>query len=291
MSSGKTIFLSYYEPFAGLCNQLYLITNHIHSAFLQGKKIYIHKFNIDIFKKTRVEASQIIDIEATNQNLEKILGTGTLETRMPEIIQDIPTLCIYPVSSIPILNCLQFNPTILDNVKKIKSNFPSGYYSIHFRLDVDCIIHYCFGKKVYSHFMELANTLSSVEYFKKLDIDKMTNYCRFLMNQYFEFLVKAGFDKTWYISTSITKDPIHQPMEKYLQQLITFIKNSGGRYYIPDKIYPERECNALVDLLILRDSTKLIGFEGSSFSEGYCFKVNSIRNVIKESFFVKEYQQ
>ena len=42
------------------------------------------------------------------------------------------------------------------------------------------------------------------------------------------------------------------------------------------KIYEERELNALVDLLVLRDSEKMIGFEGSSFSEGYCLKVNSI---------------
>ena len=58
---------------------------------------------------------------------------------------------------------------------------------------------------------------------------------------------------------------------------------------IPHKFYQQRELNALVDLLVLRDSDKMIGFEGSSFSEGYCFKVNSIRNPGKEYLFVKEY--
>ena len=37
------ILLDYYEPFAGLCNQLYLITNHIHNALVNNKQIYIHK--------------------------------------------------------------------------------------------------------------------------------------------------------------------------------------------------------------------------------------------------------
>ena len=54
------------------------------------------------------------------------------------------------------------------------------------------------------------------------------------------------------------------------------------------KFYKDRELNALIDLLILRDSEKMIGFEGSSFSEGYCYKVNTIRKVTKECLFVKE---
>ena len=44
----------------------------------------------------------------------------------------------------------------------------------------------------------------------------------------------------------------------------------------------------VVDLLILRDSEKMIGFSGSSFSEGYCYKVNQIRKVTREFLFVKE---
>ena len=51
--------------------------------------------------------------------------------------------------------------------------------------------------------------------------------------------------------------------------------------------FEERELNALVDLLTLRDSDKIIGFSGSSFSEGYCYKVNSIRNPNKEYLFIE----
>ena len=51
--------------------------------------------------------------------------------------------------------------------------------------------------------------------------------------------------------------------------------------------FEERELNALVDLLTLRDSDKMIGFEGSSFSEGYCFKVNCVKvNCVKDYRFV-----
>ena len=286
------LFLSYYEPFAGLCNQLYLITNHIHSAYVQGKKIYIHKFNIDIFKKNRIPASEFFDLHLTNLNLEKLLGPKPIETEMPGEIENIPQLCIYPVSSIEILNCLEFNENVNLKVKTIKGNFPDGYYSIHFRLDIDAIIHYTFGKDIYTRFMDLANNSleSAMEYFQSLDLNKMNKYCSFLMKQYFYFLLKMGFDKTWYISTSLTKWDIHNPMIPFLKQLVDFILNNGGVYYISPVIYQDRELNALVDLLVLRDSIKLIGFEGSSFSEGYCLKVNTIRKVTTQFFFVKEYE-
>jgi hypothetical protein len=253
--------------------------------------VYIHKFNIDIFKKNRIPAGDFFDLNLTNVNLEKLLGTRPIEIEMPELIQEIPQLCIYPVSSIEILNCLEFNSDVNLKVKTIKDNFSGEYYSIHFRLDIDAIIHYTFGKEVYTHFMDLANTSveSAMEYFQTLDLNKVNKYCSFLMKQYFTFLLKMGFDKTWYISTSLTKWSIHDPMIPFLKQLTDFILNNGGVYYISPVIYQERELNALVDLLVLRDSIKLIGFEGSSFSEGYCFKVNTIRKVTTQFFFVKEY--
>jgi hypothetical protein len=284
-------FLDYYHPYAGLCNQLYLITNHIHQAFNKGVKLYINKFNIDIFKKERVPAGEVLDLEATNKNLEKLLGVYPLETEIPEFIESIPRLCIYPVSSIEILNCLEFNGSIILEVKKVKSMFPNGYNSIHFRLDIDAVLHYTFEKEVYNHFMDLANTSTELaeRYYHTLDQTKIKQYTSFLMEQYFSFILEFGFDKPWYISTSITKWEIHNPMNIYLNKLLLFINSHCGEYHILNKVYPQRELNALVDLLVLRDSTKLIGFEGSSFSEGYCLKVNSIRKVTKNFLFVKEY--
>jgi len=286
-------FLDYYHPFAGLCNQLYLITNHIHSALNNGTKLYVHKFNIDIFCKERILACEVFDIYKTNENLKRLLGTFILQLECPETIDFIPKLCIYPVSSIPILNCLEFNESILKKVKDIQSIFSNGYYSIHFRLDIDAIIHYTFGEKVYHQFMDLANQneILAKQFFETLDSSKIEKYCLFLMKQYFTFITQFGFEKTWYISTSLTKYSIHDPMLPFLQQLVNFIINNGGVYYIPHKNFGQRELNALIDLLILRDSNKLIGFEGSSFSEGYCLKVNSIRKVTKEYLFVKEYDE
>ena len=190
---GIIYFLDYYEPYAGLCNQLYLITNHIHQAFNKGIKLYIHKFNIDIFKKERILASEVLDLELTNKNLEKLLGIPILQIEIPEYIQNIPKLCIYPVSSIEILNCLEFNGSIISEVNKIKSQFPNGYNAVHFRLDVDCILHYTFGKEVYNCFMDLANSDSELagKYYQTLDQTKIQKYTSFLMEQYFSFLFRC----------------------------------------------------------------------------------------------------
>ena len=75
-------------------------------------------------------------------------------------------------------------------------------------------------------------------------------------------------------------------MIPFLTKFTDFISKNGGNYLIQQPFYSDRELNALVDLLVLRDSTKMIGFEGSSFSEGYCYKINSIRNVTKQFLFV-----
>lgn len=283
-------FLDYYHPFAGLCNQLYLITNHIHDAFNKNVKLHLFKFNVDIFDKKRVNASEVIDIDATNKNLNQLTGKFILEKEIPSVITVIPKLCIYPVSSIEILSCLEFNETILKKVNEIKSIFGSKYNAVHFRLDIDAIVHYT-HKNQYNHFMELCNknSIKAKEFFETLDQIKIEKYCLFLLNQYFNFIKQFGFSNVWYISTSITKWEIHEPMKKYLQMFLDFILSNGGIFYISQKVYNERELNALVDLLILRDSIKMIGFEGSSFSEGYCFKVNSVRNPNKEYLFVKEY--
>jgi hypothetical protein len=282
----ETIFFDYYHPYAGLCNQLYLLTNHIHNAYLTGKKIYIHKFNIDIFKKNRVNVDLVFDLEKTNENLKQLTGIELISLDPPKVITFIPKLFIYPVSSISILNCLEFNKSIVEKVETFKRMYKS-YYAIHFRIEIDVILHYTYGKQVYNKFMDLANNNQELakEYFETLDKKIITDYCNFLMGQYIVFLKKIGFDKKWYICTSKSK---FDYFNVYLDQLIKTILENGGDFIFNFKCYQERELNALVDLLILRDCEKMIGFEGSSFSEGYCYKVNQIRKVIKECLFVKE---
>ena len=282
-------FLDYYHPYAGLCNQLYLITNHIHQCYKDGVKLFIHKINVDIFNKKRVYSNQVLDIHKTNENIKNLVGKELLIYEKPETIEYIPRLCIYPVSSIELLNCLEFHPSILREVDTLKSNFSEGYFAVHFRLDVDAIIHYTFGKEVYNTFMGIGKIEQSMEYYKQLDQQKIKNYCRFLMKQYYILISKIGFNKPWYICTSITKWRIHDPMGVYLKKLISFISDNSGSYFIPELVYDDRELNALVDLIMLRDSSGYIGFEGSSFSEGYCKKVNSIRCPNKVCYFVKEF--
>jgi hypothetical protein len=280
------LFLDYYHPYAGLCNQLYLITNHIHAAFLNGDQIYINKFNIDIFKKTRIPISGVLDLTKTHQNLLK-LGIDVLTFKKPKIIEKIPQLCIYPVSSIEILNSLEFNNLFVDIASKIQKQI-GNYNGIHFRLDIDAVLHYTFGDPVYNKFMDLANESISAagEYLQTLDIQRIEHFCNNLLQQYLGHIEQIGFENTWYICTTIAKDPLNCFTKAYRDYLLKFINEKGGKWYIHPKEFKERELNALVDLLVLRDSENLIGFEGSSFSEGYCLKVNTFRKNIKKSLCV-----
>jgi hypothetical protein len=266
------IFLDYYHPYAGLCNQLYLITNHIHQAYLKNSKIYINKVNIDIFKKERIFAFDFFDLTTTNANLKKLLGKELLLYQPPLVIGKIPKLCIYPVSSIEILNCLEFKIKI----PKIDC------YGVHFRLDLDAIVHYLFEERIYNQFMIEKHAMVN-DIIKHPEVNLYIDY---LMNQYFILINQIGFDKPWYICTSIGKNDIHNVMLPTLYKLTDFIRMNGGSSIIPPEKYPQRELNALVDLLNLRDSVAVVGFEGSSFSEGYCYKVDSIRNPTKRYVFV-----
>ena len=276
------IFLDYYHPYAGLCNQLYLITNHIHDAYQKGAKIYINKINIDIFKKNRIPAEEFFDLAKTNENIKRLTGKDTILFEKPKTNFVIPRLCIYPVSSIEILNCLEFQ-------ERFKSLVPkTSFNGIHFRLELDAIIHYLFDNDCYNDFMNHCNleTLNTSFLEKFINLPEVKKYIDYLLMQYFNFIKQIGFDKTWFISTLITKKPIHDCLIPTLKRVTDFIESSGGTWCISKQNFEERELNALIDLLTLRDSVNFIGFEGSSFSEGYVFKVNSIRKNINKCLFV-----
>ena len=268
------IFLDYYHPYAGLCNQLYLITNHIHQAYLNESKIYINKVNIDIFKKERINSEEFFDLKATNENIKRLTGKDLILFEKPLKNFIIPRLCIYPVNSIEILSCLEFQ-------EKFKSLVPKmNYNAIHFRLELEVLIIYLFDKNCYDNFMDRCNndTLSEkfCENFIKLPEVKM--YIDYLLNQYISFIKYFGFDKPWYICTSIGKKKIHNCLKDVLKYLTDFIEKHGT-ILKSKQHFEQRELNALVDLLTLRDASKMIGFEGSSYSEGYVLKVNSVKKV------------
>ena len=79
----QVIFLDYHEVYAGLCNQLYLITNHIYEAYQKKTKIYINKINIDIFKNERVPATDVFDFVKTNKNINKLIGMDLILYEKP----------------------------------------------------------------------------------------------------------------------------------------------------------------------------------------------------------------
>jgi len=275
----QVIFLDYYHPYAGLCNQLYLITNHIVDAYQKDTQIYINKVNIDIFNKERIPAEDFFDLKATNENIKRLTGKDLILFEKPQQNFVIPRLCIYPVASIPILNCLEFNEKFYQNIPKM------NYNSIHFRLELDAIISYLFDKNCYNDFMDRCNngTLSKNFCDNFMNLQEVKDYINYLLNQYISFINQIGFENPWYICTLIGKKKIHDCLKPALKNLTDFI-NKRGLVLKNEQHFEQRELNALVDLLILRDAKCMIGFEGSSYSEGYAFKVNSVRkvNYVKE---------
>jgi hypothetical protein len=150
------------------------------------------------------------------------------------------------------------------------------------------IIHYLFKKHCYENFMDRCNTKTLNPEFpeKFIKLPQVQNYIDYMLKQYTTFIMKHGFKKPWFISTLVGKKDIHNFLIPTLKKLTDFIESCGGTWFTSEKHFEQRELNALVDLLTLRDSVSMIGFEGSSYSEGYCFKVNSIRNPDKEYSFV-----
>jgi hypothetical protein len=274
MNNNTIIFFDYYHPYAGLCNQLYLTANHIVEAIQQNTKIYINKVNIDIFKKERIPACEFYDLEKTNENIKKLIGKDILLFEKPINNFKIPKLCIYPLSSIEILNCFEFQERFTSLVPECE------YNGIHFRMELDVLIHYLFERESYDKFMELCNKGSVKHTFGErfVKLPDVKKYINFLLNQYFKFITHFGFEKPWFISTLIGKKEVHDALLPTLKCLTGFIEFNGGTWFASKQHFQQRELNALVDLLTLRESKKMIGFEGSSYSEGYCYKVNSIRS-------------
>ena len=268
------VFLDYYHPYAGLCNQIYLISNHIHDAYKKGLKIYINKVNIDIFKKERVPAGEVLDITKTSENLKKLLNYDIILKNKPDKIS-IPFLCIYPVSSIEIMACLEFHSKFHPKVK--------DYTGIHFRMEFDVIVHYLFSKKCYEDYMTKCNNGIDLTKFSQnlLNLLEVKYYIQLILEQYFKSITLLK-TKTYFICTSIGKKEDQRLLLPVLDKLKNFIISQGSTFITNDENYPHRELNALTDLLTLRNSDKLIVFEGSSFSEGYCLKYNQAKNNLKE---------
>jgi hypothetical protein len=153
------------------------------------------------------------------------------------------------------------------------------YNGVHFRVEFDAIVHYLFSRNCYDHFMETKNI-------NLINIPEVKSYIENLITQYIHFIKYFGFQLPWFISTLVGKKEIHNPLMIYLKQITDLIESNGGTWFMSEQRFEQRELNAIVDLLLLRDCNNMIGFEGSSFSEGYCYKVNLIRNPLKQYKFV-----
>ena len=276
------IYLAYSLDYAGLCNQLYLISNHILEAINAGVDIYIPTMNVDIFYNKRVPTNEILDIHKTNENINKFLkkNVNILKTKIPDGLNwYVPKLLVYPVMSVEILRCLEFHESI-----KLNAIIPCKYNTIHFRLDIDSIIHHVYPPDMYDYFMGLSQ-IDKISFSNRVaKSPEVVEYCNRLIGNYFEYIQLIGFELPWYICSPLGKNQVHDSVLWTLDKLKDFITNGNGTIIKSKECYQERELNALVDLLILRNADTIIGFEGSSFSEGYAYKLRSPRNIY---YFVK----
>jgi len=167
------------------------------------------------------------------------------------------------------LKALTFNSTIIEKANSVKDKLGNDYYSIHFRLDIDCIISKLYGTDVLNSFLKDNGNKDNL-----INVPIVDRYCEYLLIEYLKIVELLGFDKKYYICTPIGKWEIHSHFEKYLNRLINYISTNSQDAIVGELYYKERELNALVELIILRDSSSTIVFEGSTFSEGYSLKVN-----------------
>ena len=104
-------------------------------------------------------------------------------------------------------------------VKTIKPK--CSYIAIHFRLDVDCILHYCFNDpatcikhdpSIYSNYIHINNVDSSINYSNTFLEDKgIIEWIEFIYKQYISLIDKFGKDNHYYICTPIKRDRRHNP--------------------------------------------------------------------------------
>jgi hypothetical protein len=265
------IYLAYSLEYAGLCNQLYLISNSILEAINTGVDIYIPTMNVDIFSGKRVQTNDILDIHKTNENINNLLqkNVNILKTKIPDGLNwYVPKLLVYPVMSVEILGCLEFQESI-----KLNASIPEKYNAIHFRLDIDSVVHHVYPPGMYDYFMGLPHVDKINFSNRAARSPEVIEYCNRLIKNYFKFIQLIGFELPWYICSAVGKGPVHDSVLWTLDKLKNFITNGNGKIIQAKECYKERELNALVDLLILHNADTIIGFEGSSFSEGYSYKL------------------
>jgi hypothetical protein len=141
-------------------------------------------------------------------------------------------------------------------VKTIKPK--CSYIAIHFRLDVDCILHYCFNDpatcikhdpSIYSNYIHINNADSSINYSNTFLEDKgIIEWIEFIYKQYISLIDKFGKDNHYYICTPIKRDRRHKKVERYLDDLLDYLPN---KTFISAPFHNDREISALIELDII----------------------------------------
>ncbi len=268
----------------GLCNQLYFVIWIILKIKADVPKnvkkvLFVKNFNTDMFKQTRVCLSTILDYKATNANLSRIISNFQLKEcaaigkgkKYLVTCSEGKNIFEMTDSARQIFDSFVIHEKLNTIVKTIKP--PHSYIAIHFRLDVDCILHYCFNDPktcithdmhIYHNYIKIKDVDSSINYSNTfLEDERVIAWIEFVYKQYISLIDEFGRDNHYYICTPIKRDRRHKKVEKYLDALLDYLPN---KTFISAPFHNDREISALIELDIIKSAAGLIGFKGSTFS-------------------------
>lgn len=272
------------QRLCGLCNQLYYVIWIILKIKVDVPKnvkkvLFVKNFNTDMFKQTRVCLSTILDYKATNANLSSIISNFQLkecasigkEKSYLVTCSNWKNIFAMTDGKQQIFDSFVIHENFGTVVKTIKPT--CSYIAVHFRLDVDCILHYCFNDlntcithdmHIYHDYLKIKNVDSSINYSNTFLEDKrVIEWIEFIYKQYISLIDEFGRDNHYYICTPIKRDRRHKKVERYLDDLLDYLPN---KTFISTPFHNDREISALIELDIIKSAAGLIGFKGSTFS-------------------------
>ena len=230
----------------GFSNQMFYIIKTILELYKQVINnsfkiiLFIKNMQSDIFTQEKVSIHKFFDIVETNKKLREgfeILDYVEYNIKKHNkciLVNKSSDIFIDPFSIqdsvISVFNSFVPNKNILSIIDTIRPK--CVYNTIHFRLDIDCILHYCYNDplcKIQSPttfnlntFVSIKDVQSSIRYSQKYITEPVINWIENIYSQYVEAIKKNGVDKHYYICSPIIRDPRHKISEKYLHRLLEF---------------------------------------------------------------------
>ena len=287
-STSNTYFLldidKYYKGM-GFCNQMFYILNSIQKIFIKNVNnknvLFVKGMKSDMFNQTRSCIDKFFDIENTNNNLLhskkciRLVDWSEYNKYNNPIVTtiDIDKLVTenWTEKDIELYKLFVPNKELLHIKNTIQPS--TSYSTIHFRLDVDCVLHYCYNDPAtrilydptfnLGDFCTMKDISSSIRYTEKYITRPVIQWIDKIYSQYILAINKHGIHKHYYICTPIIRDPRHKLVENYLYKLLNYLPN---KTFIKEPFHHDREISAYIELEIINKSDGLIGFEGSTFS-------------------------